>query len=161
VEVEVDPARLAAAGLTLHEVRGALQSANMGLPLGDVLAGNQAIAVQTGPFLQSRRRGRAGGGQPRRQAGVPARGGHGARRPPPPARYVWHGAVEHADGKSTLTEQPAVTLAVTKKPGENAIDVANAVMRRVGELQGTVIPSDVQVSETRNYGATANDKARS
>jgi multidrug efflux pump subunit AcrB len=54
-----------------------------------------------------------------------------------------------------------VTLAVTKKPGENAIDVANAVMRRVGELQGTVIPSDVQVSETRNYGATANDKARS
>ena len=160
VEVEVDPARLAAAGLTLHEVRGALQSANMGLPLGDVLAGNQAIAVQTGPFLQSRDdvaelvlASRAGKPVYLREVATVRDG------PPPPARYVWHGAVEHADGKSTLTEQPAVTLAVTKKPGENAIDVANAVMRRVGELQGTVIPSDVQVSETRNYGATANDKA--
>ncbi|CAM5782174.1 efflux RND transporter permease subunit [Ottowia pentelensis] len=160
VRVEVDPARLAASGLTLHELRGALQSANLGLPLGEVLAGNQAIAVQTGPFLQSRQdvaelvlASRAGKPVYLREVATVRDG------PPPPARYVWYGAVEHADGQSRLTEQPAVTLAVTKKPGENAIDVADAVMRRVGELQGTVIPSDVQVSETRNYGATANDKA--
>ena len=48
---------------------------------------------------------------------------------------------------------------MTKKPGENAIDVANAVMQRVDSLKNTVIPPDVQVAETRNYGATANDKA--
>ncbi len=53
-----------------------------------------------------------------------------------------------------------MTLSVTKKPGENAIDVANAVMRRVEVLRNTVIPHDVQVAETRNYGATANDKAQ-
>ena len=53
VMVEVDPTRLAAVGLTLHEVRGALQSANMGLPVGDVLQGNQAIAIETGPYLHS------------------------------------------------------------------------------------------------------------
>jgi multidrug efflux pump subunit AcrB len=73
----------------------------------------------------------------------------------PPSRYVWHGVA----GKATA-EYPAVTIAVTKKAGENAIDVANAVMRRVDSLRNTVIPGDVQVAETRNYGATANDKAQ-
>ena len=53
-----------------------------------------------------------------------------------------------------------MTIAITKKPGENAIDVANALMRRVEALKNTVIPDGVQVAETRNYGATANDKAQ-
>ena len=54
-----------------------------------------------------------------------------------------------------------MTIAITKKPGENAVDVANAVMQRVEALRNTVIPHGVEVAETRNYGATANDKARS
>ena len=160
VMVEVDPAKLAAAGLTLHEVRAALQSANMGMPLGDVLAGNQAIAVETGPYLHS--------AQDVAELVLAARGGKpvylrevaqvrdGA---PPAARYVWHGQIERANGASRAIEQPAVTLAVTKKPGENAIDVANAVVKRVAELRNTVIPADVEVTTTRNYGETANDKA--
>jgi multidrug efflux pump subunit AcrB len=53
-----------------------------------------------------------------------------------------------------------VTISITKKPGENAIDVADAVMQRVDVLRNTVIPADVEVAETRNYGATANDKAQ-
>ena len=52
-----------------------------------------------------------------------------------------------------------MTLAVSKKPGENAVDVADAVVRAVGELKGSVIPEGVEVTVTRNYGATANDKA--
>jgi len=72
-----------------------------------------------------------------------------------PSRYVWHG--EKVDGKGQ--EYPAVTIAITKKAGENAIDVANAVMQRVEGLRNTVIPAEVSVAETRNYGATANDKA--
>ena len=52
-----------------------------------------------------------------------------------------------------------MTLAVTKKPGENAVDVANKLLHRVDELKGSVIPDDVQVTVTRNYGETANDKA--
>jgi len=78
--------------------------------------------------------------------------------PLPPSRYVWHGAAGK-DGASAA-EYPAVTVAVTKKAGENAIDVANAVMKRVEGLRNTVIPGDVQVAETRNYGASANDKAQ-
>ncbi|MBP7459604.1 MAG: efflux RND transporter permease subunit, partial [Ottowia sp.] len=160
VMVEVDPTRLAAVGLTLHEVRGALQSANMGLPVGDVLQGNQAIAIETGPYLHS--------AQDVAELVLASRG----RKPvylrevasvregaPPAERYVWHGEVQRGEGEARAVETPAVTLAITKKPGENAIDVANAVMQRVSELHDTVIPHDVQVSTTRNYGETANDKA--
>ena len=80
--------------------------------------------------------------------------------PLPAARYVWHGVAGKGGEKAEPGgEFPAVTISVTKKPGENAIDVANAVMQRVDSLNNTVIPADVQVAETRNYGATANDKA--
>ena len=56
-------------------------------------------------------------------------------------------------------EFPAVTLAITKKPGENAVDVATPPIGRVDELKNAVIPAGVQVTVTRNYGETANDKA--
>jgi multidrug efflux pump subunit AcrB len=72
--------------------------------------------------------------------------------PDQPARYAWTG-----DAKG---ESPAVTIQVTKKPGENAVEVAEQLLGRVGELRGTVIPADVHVAVTRNYGATANDKAK-
>uniref|UniRef100_UPI00404716FF efflux RND transporter permease subunit n=1 Tax=Limnohabitans sp. TaxID=1907725 RepID=UPI00404716FF len=71
-------------------------------------------------------------------------------------RYVWHGK----NAKNGGEEFAAVTLSITKKSGENAIDVANGVKRRVETLQGKVIPDNVQVVETRNYGETANDKAQ-
>ncbi len=82
VLVEIDPARLASTGVTVADLRAALQSANLGLPVGELLAGNRAVAVESGPFLKDAREvGRAGGRRARRQAGVPARRGHGARRP--------------------------------------------------------------------------------
>ncbi len=48
---------------------------------------------------------------------------------------------------------------MTKKPGQNAVDVADAVLRRVDQLKNAVIPADVDVVVARNYGETANDKA--
>src|SRR5581483_1829520 len=56
-------------------------------------------------------------------------------------------------------EHPAVTLAISKKPGENAVDVAERLMHVAQLMKGTVIPEGVEVSVTRNYGATAADKA--
>ena len=52
-----------------------------------------------------------------------------------------------------------MTLAITKKPGENAIAVADAVLARADAARNTLIPQGVALSVTRNYGATANDKA--
>lgn len=157
--VELDPARLAGAGVTVSDLRAALQSANLGLPVGELISGNQAVAIESGPFL--RQASEVGelvvavhGGKPVFLRDV-ATVRDGAL---PPSRYVWYGEASK-DGAGPV-EYPAVTLSISKKPGENAIDVANAVMRRVDVLRNTVIPGDVQVAETRNYGATANDKAQ-
>jgi multidrug efflux pump subunit AcrB len=165
VRVEIDPARMASSGVTVPDLRAALQSANLGLPVGELLAGNRAVAVESGPFLKDAR-----------EVGelvVAVRGGKPVflqdvatlhDGPLPAARYVWHGVAGKGGEKANATNErggefPAVTISVTKKPGENAIDVANAVMQRVASLKNTVIPPEVQVAETRNYGATANDKA--
>ena len=156
VLVELDPARMAGSGVTVADMRMALQSANLGLPVGELIAGNKAVAVESGPFLKDARE--VGelvvavrNGKPVfLQDVADVRDG-----PLPASKYVWHGVAGENGG-----EYPAVTLAITKKPGENAIDVADALTQRVETLKNTVIPADVQVTQTRNYGATANDKAQ-
>ncbi len=163
VRVEIDPARLNTLGLTVADLRGALQAANQGLPVGDLLGGNQAVSLEAGPWLSSAR------DLEELVIGVrnnrPIYLGEVARVRDATAsasRYVWHGATardELVQAGAQAGEFDAVTLAITKKPGENAIDVAQAVMRRVEIMRNTVIPQGVRVSETRNYGATANDKA--
>ncbi len=59
----------------------------------------------------------------------------------------------------SFTEEPAVTLAIAKRPGANAISVAHDVLRKVETLKGRVIPADVSFSITRNYGETAAEKS--
>ncbi|MBI5274876.1 MAG: efflux RND transporter permease subunit [Burkholderiales bacterium] len=155
VLVELDPARMAGAGVTVAEMRQALHAANLGAPLGDLLGGNRAVALEAGPFLRDARDvgelviGVRNGRPVFLQDVAAVRDG-----PLPAQRYVWHGIAGEGGG-----EYPAVTIAVTKKPGENAIDVASAVVRRAGELRNTVIPQGIEVAQTRNYGATADDKA--
>jgi len=74
-----------------------------------------------------------------------------------PTQYVFFG---NGAAKSELAEeQPAVTLTVAKRPGANAIDVADRVLKKIDTLKGTLIPADVQVSITRNYGETALAKS--
>ena len=159
VMVEIDPTRMAGVGVTVADLRQALQSANLGLPVGDLLGGNRTVSIESGPFLQ--------------QAGDVAELVVGLRAgkpvflrdvatvrdgPPPASRMVWHGMATKGD--QPAQEHPAVTLTITKKPGENAIDVARAVVQRVDALRNTVIPADVQVVVSRNYGASAHDKAQ-
>ncbi len=158
VRVEIDPARLAGSGVTVADLRQALLGAHLGAPVGELLAGDRAVALESGPFMRSAREvgelvvGVAGG-RPVFLADV----AQVVDGPLVPGRYVWHGTPAR-DGNAAV-EFPAVTIAVTKKPGENAIAVAEAVMRRVATLRNTVIPADVKVVETRNDGASANDKA--
>ena len=159
VMVQIDPVRMSGVGVTVPELRQALLSANLGLPVGELIAGNRSVAIESGPFLRHADEvadlviGVRAGKPVFLRDVAQVRDG-----PLPPSRYVWHG-VAGKDGAAPA-EYPAVTIAVTKKAGENAIDVANAVMKRVEGLRNTVIPGDVQVAETRNYGASANDKAQ-
>jgi len=155
--IEIDPERMATAGITVADLRGALQSANQGLPVGRLTQSSRSIQIDAGPYLASAsevaelivgtRNGRP----------VYLRDLANVREGPPVAsQSVWHG---YGPGKRG-PEQTAVTLTVTKKPGENAIDVAQAVMARVSSLKGTIIPDEITLVETRNYGETANDKAK-
>jgi multidrug efflux pump subunit AcrB len=159
VRVELDPTRMAAVGVTVGDLRQALLSANLGLPVGELLDGQRAVSIESGPFLRH--------ADDVAELVVGARAGKPVYLrdvadvrdgPLPSARYVWHGS-RGKDGAGA-SEHPAVTIAVTKKPGENAIDVARKVQQRVEALHNTVIPADVQVATTRNYGATADDKAK-
>jgi multidrug efflux pump subunit AcrB len=157
VMIALDPERMAATGVTVQDLRTTLQSAHLGMPVGDLLAGNRTVAIESGPWLESAAE--IGELVVSVQKGRPvfvndvASVRDGA---PPAARYVWHGSGKGADA----TEYPALTLTITKKPGENAISVANAVGERIAALRGTIVPDDVEIVETRNYGQTADDKAK-
>ena len=156
IMIEIDPARMSGSGVTVADLRSALQSANAGMPVGELLAGNRAVAIDAGPFIESARELEEIVVTVREGKPVFLRDVATVRDGAPPAsRYVWH----KTTGKDSA-EYPAVTIAITKKPGENAIDVSDAVMRRISTLKNTVIPAAVEVSETRNYGTTADDKAK-
>jgi len=58
------------------------------------------------------------------------------------------------------TQYPAITIAIAKKAGENAVDISNNIIKRLDELKGTHIPDNIHTSVIRNYGKTANDKAQ-
>lgn len=177
IRVEIDPQRMAAQSVGLQQLAQVLQSANTGMPVGALLQGNTTAVLRAGAFIDS--------AQEMEELVVGAHQG----RPvylrdvatvrdgfPAPESYVWHGTGAAASatvqaatdleqaGKSSTTgcrseACPAVTLAITKKAGENATDVAAAVIQRVQLLRNTVIPEGVESVITRNYGETASDKA--
>ncbi len=162
VRVLLDPERLAAFKLAASDIQQALTSANASMPSGALNADNRTVEVETGQFLANAREVAAlvvgvSGSNPVYLSDV-AKIVDG---PPTPVRYVWFGTGPEAAAKGIAAtgEFPAVTIAVTKKPGENAVDVAERLVRRIGELRNTVIPAGVEVTVTRNYGETANDKA--
>ncbi|MDH3450541.1 MAG: efflux RND transporter permease subunit, partial [Gammaproteobacteria bacterium] len=76
-------------------------------------------------------------------------------------QLVWFGTGPAAADKKIEASGrfPAVTIAIAKKPGSNAIEVADQLIDRIDQLRGIVIPDDIEVTVTRNYGATANEKA--
>jgi len=168
VHVWLDPGRLRERGVGVQTLQAAIASANLGLPSGAVLNPSPAagepgmLTVETGEFLQSERD--VGDivvgvhqGRPVYLREV-ARVETGAQLP---RRHVWFtpGAADPEHAALQGQSFPAVTLTVTKKPGENAVDVARSVAERLENLKNTAIPDDVQVSITRDYGQTAADKA--
>jgi len=163
VRVLMDPEAMNAYRISAQDLRDALQLANASQPSGKLTAGNEEILVQTGTFLSSPADVRnlvvgVHEGRPVFMGDI-ARVADG---PEQPERYVWFGTGPAAADKDIRStgEFPAVTLAVTKKPGENAVEVADRLIRRITELKGTVIPDGIEIAVTRNYGETANDKAQ-
>ncbi len=160
VQVAFDPQKLAGYGLDLSDISAALTQANTSMAAGEVAEHGRLIQVQAGSLLM----------RPEEVADLVV----GVRDGAPillrdiariqlladqPAQYVQHGLGAAAGGQGAAGRFPALTIAVSKKPGENAVDVAEAVIARFDALRGISFPDGVQGTVTRNYGATAQDKA--
>ena len=153
VRVQLDVAALAARNLTASQVVTQLQSANRQLHAGSRPFANTEILLETGAFLRDATDVGTvvvGVFQDRpvylREVATLADGAE------EPASYVLHGSA--AGGL-----EPAVTLSLAKRPGANAIDVVNAVLAKVETVRGTLLPADVTVTVTRDYGHTAAEKS--
>jgi len=162
VHVLLDAQKLAGANVSLDELRTALTGANQVRDTGALVNANQEILVRAGDFLSSV--------EDVGQLVIAVRNDmpvylqdlaeirFGAATP---ERYVWHGTGPALPRDQQVQgEVPAVTIAVGKKPGSNAVGIATQVVQRLDELRGTFIPDGVNVTITRDYGETANDKAR-
>jgi multidrug efflux pump subunit AcrB len=160
VRVIVEPERMNAYRITGQDLRDALQLSNAAQPSGALTSNNREILVETGTYL-------SGAADVRRLVvgvyeGRPTYMSDVARiedGPDQPSHYVWTGFGPQAGTAGASGEHPAVTIAVSKKPGENAVDVARRLEQAVELMKGTVIPDGVNVTVTRNYGETARDKA--
>ena len=162
VSVRLDPERLAGFDIDFAELRAALASANASADAGSFASGNEDILVQAGTFLS----------RPEEVADLVVGSREGrpvflrdvatvALGPDLPETRVTFGlGPQNGLGLPAGTQHPAVTMAVAKKPGTNAVDVADAVIARFDQLQGALVPDGMHATITRNYGATADDKAK-
>ena len=163
LRVRIDPTRLKAYGFAPLQVAAVIKAENQALPTGRFESRNQSFLVETGRFIRSKEDLESlvvGVSDQRpvylRQVAEIMDG------PTEATSYVWfgqgpgHGSGERSDAYML---SPAVTVAVAKQAGTNAVTVANEVIRKVEDLKGVMVPSDVRVTVTRNYGETAREKA--
>ena len=154
IQVELNEAKLAAYGFSALEISGRLGAANRSVRAGEFDSGNRRVILETGRLLTSARDVEdvvvgVSGGRPVyvRDVAVVRDGGE------EPSQYVRFAS------EADTSFQPAVTIAVSKRKGANAIDVAEHVLTKVEQLRGRFVPSDAEVAITRNYGETAQEKS--
>ncbi|MFP5501031.1 MAG: efflux RND transporter permease subunit, partial [Candidatus Sericytochromatia bacterium] len=164
----LDPSRLAAYGLSPSQLAEVLKSANVSLPAGSFRQAGELVSVRVGSLLSSAEEvgrlvvGAHGGRTVRLRDVATIKDGAGEVRDyvlfgAGPGYGTGHGGEGHA--AAPAAPRPAVTLAVAKLKGTNAVTVSEAVIAKVRALEGTVIPGEIHVEVTRNYGETAAHKA--
>jgi multidrug efflux pump subunit AcrB len=159
IRVEVMMERLAGYDITLDRIASTIQGANAELATGASESGGAAYNVYSGGFLRTASDvSRLVVGS---QAGLPIYVSDVARvahLPEDTDEIVTHFTGPAYEGANRADGEQAVTIAIAKKEKTNGVTVANAVLDKLEKLEGTLIPSNVHVEITRNYGKTANDK---
>ena len=154
IRIQFDPLLLASRNLTVSRLAPALQQANRQSFCGKVKVMNQEILLQTGSFLKNKEEiGRIVVGV---YGGSPVYLDEVATildGPEEPDNYVLLGT---SGGHG---EEAAVTLSIAKRPGSNAVSVVHEALEKVESLKGSLIPADVTVTISRNYGDTAAEKS--
>ncbi|MFZ2449849.1 MAG: efflux RND transporter permease subunit [Methylovulum miyakonense] len=169
ISVYPDPAKLQAGNITLLDIQQALAKNNVNLPVGTLTEQNKEIILEAGPHYQTAEQ--IGGTVVKVVDGrlltlrdvaqiidggadtdIYTRIGFG------PAVAHVQTAGEVAKLPSVGEERPLTTIAIAKRKGSNAVSVAEAVLKVTEQLKGTLIPDDVLITITRNYGETADHK---
>lgn len=167
VHVVLNPQALSGFNIDIHQLGNALRAANTAYSGLTVTADNREILLQAGDFLTSTDEiaelvvGVFDGKAVFLQDVAEIR--HGIDSP---SQYVSIASGKGSQLASSVAEnvlinhlQPAVTLAIAKKPGSNAVDIAEQVIQRLDDLNGIIIPDDIEITITRNYGVTAQVKS--
>jgi multidrug efflux pump subunit AcrB len=152
LRIEPDAERLRSFGMSLGELQPALMTADAQLPAGSLVDHNLNTRLEgTGFMLDSRELNRlvvaVKNGRPIYLGDV-ARISDGPEPEPPMVLY----------GDRTGFEQ-AVTISLSKRLGTNATQLSEQVLAKVEALRGNLIPHDLKLSVTRNYGETAGEKS--
>lgn len=177
IRVEIDPIRLAARSTSALQVAQALRAGNVNLPAGRFEQQNTEFVVEAGTFVRDALElenlvVNVAGGRPVYLKDV----ADVTDGPDEPTSYTWIGfgpaAAETTAPRDHVTAaepaardatppgavHPAVTIAVAKQKGSNAVWVAQAIEKRMEELAGHVLPTGVFYRITRDYGETADEK---
>ncbi|OQW75397.1 MAG: multidrug transporter AcrB [Proteobacteria bacterium ST_bin14] len=157
IRIAPDPAKLALHQVPLGSVIDAASQANRSFPAGTVRENGQAASVIAGQTLGSAAD--VGALIVRSVSGAPVylrdvASVQQAATEDQARAWRW----SRSEGKG-WNRAPAVSIAIAKRAGANAVDVSTGVVARVAALKGSLIPAGVDVAVTRNYGASANDKA--
>ncbi|MCU7882121.1 MAG: efflux RND transporter permease subunit [Candidatus Thiodiazotropha sp. (ex Lucinoma aequizonata)] len=159
VTIEVFPERLAGFGISLDQVASRIKESNSEQWAGSVEAGSTYKRLVSGAFLTSVEDINRLVVGTHNEVNVYMHDIARVKQGPEDAKQLvgyYTGAandlVIKADGV------PAVTLAIAKKEGSNGVSVADSIKERIEHIKGSLIPGNVEVSVTRNYGKTANDK---
>ncbi len=159
VRINLEPSRLRAYNISPLQITGMLQKANFVLPSGAFPSSNKEFLVETGGFLKDAQE--VGNVVIGVFDGRPVYLREVARitdGPEEPANYVFMGFGPSAkEGKNGTYE--AVTIAIAKKKGTNATHIAERALKKIEAIKGNIIPSDIQITTTRNYGDTAKEKS--
>ena len=153
IRVELDPQAAAARGIAPSMVARTLAASGVSFPSGSFGAHGEETLVESGDLLRSAED--VGALVVAARDGAPVRIRDVARvvdGPEEPRDYVFHAR----PGRPT---EPAVTLAVSKTRGANATEVARAVLDRIEKIRGRLLPAEVTLTVTRDYGETAADKS--
>jgi multidrug efflux pump subunit AcrB len=152
--VTIDPARLAAAGVSPGEAMIALRGASARIQAGEFSSANSTVRVSAGAPVATAAD--VGSIVITVRNGVPIAVRDVATISDAPGEATQY--VSHAE-RGTESE-PAVTISVAKRKGSNATDVTKAVLARVETARGRTLPGNITVAVTRDYGETAGEKAR-
>ena len=163
MQVTLSDDRLAAYSLSPATVIARLQAANARIRAGEFADSNRDILVDAGSFFRSK--------QDLEQIVISVDHGHPVMLrdvasqivdgPADPTNYVSFGVGSGSKSRAAAPgeEFPAVTLTVAKRKGTNATDIANAVLAKIAGMRKTALPADLNITTTRNYGATAKAKS--